>query len=278
MHINKYFRSVITLLTLVACSLSATAQVITPPPTLPSFSRTVSGIISLDKGIAKENYSVEIILTKRSFRFRGAPFFTISYPIERTYRTTVTIAKGRSSASYRVRNVSTIGFNKFAIELNCNACGSVVANQYFTPSGNQYRFSNSVILDLEEVPNRLNLTLNTGFSVFGTISLKDGEPAPRDLKLLIIASPTNDRSVLLQSAEIIIPSGETSFNYQLGGINPEIGGQLEIGLVCENCDGIAPEFTPLRRLLPLKQDNFDVNFILKKNINISSIINLLLND
>jgi hypothetical protein len=281
MFLNHLFGSILLLIILCGTTSSGFAQTtIVPitPPTFPSFDRTITGTISLDRGVADQDYTVEIVLTRRGFRFSGPPSFIVTNPIEDTYRTTARIAKGRSSARYRISNISTIGFNRFALEMVCGECGPVITRQFFTPNGNEFSFSNRVILDGEEIPSRLNLNLSTGFSVFGTVRIKDDEPAPRDLNLRVVISPTNDRSVFIQSGVFIIPSGESSVNYQAGGLRPDIGGQLEIALICENCDDIAPELTRLGRLLPLSQDNFGVDFILKKSIGLSAIVDLLLGD
>lgn len=247
------------------------------PAAMSTLTRAISGIISLDKGVALKRYSVDIILTKRRLRITEAPFFSEIYVVDRTYRTTVSITEGESSSNYRIPGVTTFGAaNKFAIEINCNECGPVVRNQYFTPSGNKFRYSNAVILEREEVPNRLSLDLDTGFSVSGTISLKGDVAAQRDLAIQVVASPINDKAFSFSTQVINFARGETSFNYQLGGIHPNLEGQFKLGLVCDNCDGIAPESTQLRTLFTLGQDNFDADFVLKNSSDISSIIGLLL--
>ncbi len=260
-------------------SLAQSVPIMIPPtPTFPSFSRTIAGTISLDSGVADRDYMVEITITKRSFSFGPPPSFSISYPILDTETTKVSILEGRSSANYVVSGISTIGFNNLVIEMECAGCNAVIPRQYYTLSGNKFSFSSQVVLDGDDVPDRLNLTLTTGTSVFGTISLDDNQPAPRDLRLQLIGIPSRNPSFFVVSDVIELKQGENSLSYQLGGFRPDLGGDLEVSLACDNCEDVGRDLITFKRKLRIDRNNFDVNFVLRPTANLAGIMQLLLLD
>ena len=256
--------------------------VITPIPTLPTFptfTRSISGTVSLDQGVAIKDYSVRVEVRRYRLEFSTYPYLSSRYVTDDLYTRTVIIRRGSASVAYAVGGISTIGFQNYGIKFVCDDCGPVISEQYLSPAGNQFSFNRTVVYGGDEFPTRQNFTLSTGNSIKGTIRLPDGIVAPRDLEFQIIGTFTANPNVTFRSGSIVIANGGSSFNYEIGGFNPDLGGGATLALICSNCQKFSNARYSHPRVLAFGRNHTGVDFQLFDGSKaIMAAISLLLGD
>jgi len=211
-------------------------------------SRSLTGIIKLDFGVASKDYSVTVQVRRHTIKFQqvcttlpfGPPLctFRTTYPIEETFSDTSVIRAGTSSAGYRVSGISLFGLG-YSIKYICSNCAGVIPQQFFTLSGNATSFSSAVVLDSDELPSQLNFTLDSNAIVSGRISLAEGMLAEEDKSFSVsVLSSSSGNGLIAKKDNIILPRNTNGIAYTVTGIPRITGGSKYIVRVnCNNCAG-----------------------------------------
>lgn len=247
---------------------------------IPSFTRSVSGTVFLEGGPAKKDYTVTAKVTRWRFDITNTyPVPTFRYVREESYLRNVVIRKGRSSTNYAIGGISTLGLRKLSLSFTCSDCGPIMPLQYLSPTGNEYSYDDSVLYSNDDLPNRVNFTLNKGNTIKGEIRLsKEEQVAPRDLELFVLG--VNQSSFpIFRTNKIVLEKGKNSVKFETGGFRPDLRSTYSLLLLCENCEGIAKRTTRLNRDLQFGEDYNDIDFrLMNPGQLITPIISILLED
>ena len=237
-----------------ACLIcGAQAMAASPPP----LTRSVSGTVSLDRGVADQNYSVNVEVNEHTIVVLPIPFGII-YPVVGTNSTTVTIAKGRYSTAFRVNGVPTVGI-KFAIRVRCDQCGPVIQTQYVGAEQMFTGFTPAVLFNSDQLPTQINIGLLTNNTLEGSIILPPGQTAPRTLNFqVMLLGSTN----VLHSTHTAMLPGQASTNYKIQDISRFGEGSVQVVAVCSNCAGVyrARQVYPALVNTASNQDGIDFYF------------------
>lgn len=232
----------------------------------------ITGTIRIDQGVVESNLSLTIEVDIRGFSINP-----ISYPIISTKSTNVTLAAGQSSVAYSF-NPLIIGGVFYSLNVSCASCPDVSSLIYYTSNGNTYSFSNSVILDRDEIPSSANFVLRTFSSVSGLIALEDGKLADKNLSFGVNAFNASTNEFLRGQAGFIVKKGTNSTLYNLSGVPRAIAPNgFKMQAVCFNCSGQQETFEYPQTISSLTNHS-DINFIIpvSKVVFLPAIIELLL--
>ena len=216
---------------LAALSEQVFAQ--TPPSTM-----TVTGAISLDRGVAAKNYSLLLKIQRHTIVV--LPNLGILFPIVDTKSTTTTMLKGQSTTQYSVAGISTDGTYFSSVRIDCANCDKVIGTQYRGPSGTFTGFSQQVLFNRPvELPEVLDISLLTNNTVTGQVSLPDGMLATRDLKIEVRLLSADGLAITGQRAVFTIQSGNSSATYSINKVSRFGIGIVKAYMNCSNC---SPDF------------------------------------
>ena len=208
--------------------------------TFAQFSRTISGTVTLDQGVAEQNYPVTVTVIEGFERFvsdfRGG--FRVVFEERDREQTTVVIPAGQGIAAFRVPGVSTFSLS-YRVLIECERCGVMTGTQYYTDSGTQFFANSDATFSSSELPAFINIVFQTGFSVEGAISLAEGALAPRDLSLQVIGETIESNgSREFGSETITVLQGTSSVIYKIRGLRPDLSGSFRLQLICANCEDL----------------------------------------
>lgn len=241
--------------------------------------RTLSGSLKLDTGMAAEDLRLEV--TVNNHIIVVLPPFSITRPITSSESTEVTMLAGRDSIDYLVTNILPDPVD-YTVQISCIDCSDSIPDQYYSMDGNTLGLQSDVFIDPEDLPELLDISVISRARISGTIDL--GVVAERDLifAVSVVSNALPER--IYQSGETVtLPNGATSVDYQLTGLNREIGGDLfRVVLQCLNCSGssgLAQLFpTALSPLQNHAGIDFEVTDDGPLDNTIAPILDLLLND
>jgi len=130
--------------------------------TFAQFSRTVSGTVTLDQGVAEQNYPVTVTVIEGFERFvsdfRGG--FRVVFEERDREQTTVVIQTGQRAAAYSVAGVSTVSL-AYRVLIECEKCGVMIGTQYYTDSGTQFFADSNVTFRSSEFPSFINVVFHS---------------------------------------------------------------------------------------------------------------------
>lgn len=246
--------------------------------TFAQFSRTISGAVTLDQGVAEQNYPVTVTVIEGFERFvsdfRGG--FRVVFEERDREQTTVVIPAGQRTAAYRVPGVSTFSLS-YRVLIECGRCGVMTGTQYYTDSGTQFFANSNATFSNSELPPFIDVVIQTGFSVEGSISLADDALAPRDLSFQVIGETIESNgSREFRSETIKLLQGTSSAIYKIRGLRPDLRGSFRLQLNCANCQDLYPDKVRLNSGFPLGQNIVGANFSLREPNSLAPIIFLLL--
>lgn len=239
----------------------------------PSLVRSVSGIISLDRGQASENYTMEVAVNRHEIDFRPFPL-PPRYPIVETKSVNVTIPRGRSSTSYRVTGVSRFGIS-FSIRITCASCGSVIPTQY---AGPDQTYTSLVRFDSDELPTQKNISLLTNNFVSGRVRLPAGQTAPKDLTVKVQLRNGSNSSIVLLERNATILRGQSSTTYAFEQISRFGIGLVQPSISCSNCAGLYRANQAYTSLVNTSQNQPGIDFTLREQTTVLSPILYLLEE
>lgn len=238
--------------------------------------RALSGRISLDIGPSEVDREIVISVRNHSFLV-VPPTFAIIRPVQSTESTTITLAKGSSSANYEINNIISDPVD-YSIAIQCISCSDDFPIQYYSPTGNKLILIGSSYISPKNLPDVLNISATTRASISGNITLD--RIADRALRfratVFSIQNPNINYKVLSQ---ITLAPGTNNVAYSITGINRAIGSdQFGVQLQCINCAGVSRKSHIFNAALSPSENHSLINFSVSDQTvpTIAPIIKLLL--
>lgn len=273
---NKH-ESILTII--CKTSLLLTLLVFTQP-SLAQQTRTLTGTIQLDYGVAERDYVIDVTVRNHSFVVFFP--FTILRPITSEVTQQLVIKAGRFSASYHIAGIIEDPVD-YTIQINCEACKQIIPTQYYSEGGNSFSaLDNKIFIDPVELPLNLSIPLITNASIKGRIALENNETANRNLSYTMTVLSSNNPSLVYQTIKgVTLPQGSNGINYSILGLNRNTNGaSYQVKLQCENCFGLsAKPIIYSRNLLSIENHTgIDFNVTDMAIVPIGAITELLLSD
>jgi len=259
-------------LVLVLCSAVASTSAM-------GQTRTLSGSLKLDTGVAAENLRLEVTVNNHIIIVQ--PPFSITRPITSSESTEVTMLEGQDTVDYLVTNILPDPAD-YTVQISCLDCAGSIPDQFYSMNGNTLGLQSDVFIDPEDLPELLDLNVISRARISGTIDL--GTVAERDLVFAVSVVSNASPERIYQSGETVtLPIGTTSVDYQLVGLNREIGADLfRVVLQCRNCSASSALAQSFPTALSPLQNHSGVDFEVTDEsaiyTTIAPILDLLLND
>ena len=241
--------------------------------------RSLSGTLTLDTGVASNDYPIDITVRNHSLVV-VPPFFQIIRPITSRASARVMLPAGESQLSYQISNIITDPVD-YSIEIRCDGCGDSIPTQYFAPGGNRFGLPDDVFIDPEDLAQTLSLTAITRAKISGTIGLHAQQIAGRDLRFEISVVNSQIPQIVYQITNIVLAPGTSHINYQLTGLPRETSGaDYRVRLRCTNCFGRASALQSFMNTLSTSQNHTEIDFTVTgtNSVAVPAVIDLLLNE
>ena len=257
---------------LVLCSAVASPSAI-------GQTRSLGGSLQLDTGVAAEDLRLEITVNNHIIIVQ--PPFSITRPITSSESTEVVMLAGQDSIDYLVTDILPDPVD-FTVQISCLGCSSSIPDQYYSMGGNRLGLQSDVFIDPEDLPELLDFNVISRARISGTIDL--GAVAERDLMFAIsVASNVLPERIYQSGTTVTLPNGSTRVDYQLLGLNREIGDDLfRVVLQCLNCSASSAVAQLFPTALSPLQNHSGIDFQVTDEgpifTTIAPMLDLLLND
>lgn len=177
----------------------------------PSYDIIISGTVSLPSGTALGDMYIQVSVSNQN-----EPSYYVSE--------NVVIPNGASSASYTL-TVPIITNSQWVVSYG-SGCGYVL-NGYYNPGGTTWDFGQTTLLGGTSDHSDINLTLLTGNTISGTISLPSGYVAPSDGIFININASSQNHPYNPVLCMFYLEEGTSSATYTIA-VAPDPDAQLRV--------------------------------------------------